>query len=91
MNVLLVSYELNAKPKEQYMELYSALKTANLWWHYIESIWLIATPKSPKEWHEILAPKITQSDRLLIIEVKPNYYGWLVQEAWDWFSKAFKL
>jgi len=87
MNVLLITYELNAKPKEEYTELYSTIKKSNYWWHYLENTWLIATETDPKEWHDKLENKIFHNDRLLIIEVKPNYDGWLSRDAWKWIKQ----
>jgi len=84
--VLLITYDLVSKPKEQYADLYKELTKANFWWHYLESTWLVATDMSPADWYSKLLSSITQNDRLLIIEVKPNYYGWLSKEAWDWIK-----
>jgi hypothetical protein len=86
MKVLLVTYDLK-QSKESYTNLYAALKTAPYWWHYIESTWLLATEQSPKDWYAKLASTIFNTDRLLIIEVAPNYWGWLSNDAWDWIKK----
>lgn len=86
MKVLLVTYDLK-QPKEKYTDLYAVLQTAPYWWHYLESTWLLATDDRPKDWYNKLVTTIFKNDRLLIIEVKPDYWGWLSSEAWDWIQR----
>ena len=90
MKVLLISYDLKSKPIDQYINLYETIKKADVWWHYLESTWLVATELNPKEWYDKIVSQIHKNDKLLIIEVKPNYYGWLTPEAWEWIQKYLK-
>lgn len=82
----LVTYDLCNQGKK-YEGLYKELKNSPGWWHYLDSTWLISTKESPKELYNRLAIHLDESDSLLIIEVKRNYYGWLPEEAFPWMQK----
>lgn len=84
--VVLVSYDLKT-PGKNYAPLYESLKKQGVWWHYLESTWLVAGSKSPKDIYAAVVSDITTSDRLLIIEVKRPYWGYMPQEVWDWLEK----
>lgn len=89
MKVLLVTFDIDLTPMK-YLELCKTLQKAKTWWHYLQNTWLIWTKESPEYWFEKIAPIISKTDKLLIIEVKDNYTGWLTKAAWDWISAAFK-
>ncbi len=84
--VLLITYDLK-RPVQQYAALHAEIKRYGTWWHHLESTWIIETSESPKEVYSKLLTHIDQNDNLLIIEVKPNYWGWLPQKAWEWLGK----
>lgn len=86
--ILLISYNLN-KPGQNYTALYDAIKTSGWWWHHLDSTWIIHSTNGPKYWHEKLAPNLDPNDSIIITEIKPNYWGFLPQKAWDWLKEAF--
>jgi len=86
MKILLVSYDLNKQGKD-YEGLYKVLKSANSWWHYLDSCWLLKTNLSADQWFHKLKPHIDDDDSLIITEVGKDRQGWLPQKAWDWISK----
>ena len=47
--VFSVNYDLRAKAKPDYAGLFDELQNSHLWWHYLESTWLIATPETAAE------------------------------------------
>lgn len=87
MNTLLITYEL--KSTKDYSGLYNAIKSANGWWHYLDSTWFIKTSESPSEWINKLRPHIDEIlDSILVIEIatKARRNGWLPKKAWDWID-----
>lgn len=44
----LISYDLK-QPGRNYDDLYEAIKTLGDWWHCLESVWIVKSPKSPLE------------------------------------------
>ncbi|MDY3722542.1 MAG: hypothetical protein SOZ96_08115 [Treponema sp.] len=87
MKTFLITYDLKSKDKD-YNSLYENIKTAENWWHYLESVWIITTTESLGTWTDKLHTCMANSDNLLIVEIpstKAN--GWLPQKAWDWLKE----
>ena len=84
--ILLISYDLK-RPGQTYSRLYEAIKSYGNWWHYLESVWLIDTERTPREVFEHLAPNIDKNDRMLVVEIKEGSWGWLPSEAWTWMRQ----
>ena len=84
--VILVTYDLKTVGKD-YKSFYEALKQHGHWWHHLDTTWLIHTTKTPKDVYNAVITNITTSDRLMIIEVKRPYWGYLPKEAWDWVDQ----
>ena len=84
--ILLISYDLSNADRN-YGSLYKAIKSADAWWHYLDSTWMINTDDGPDVWQKRLRRHIDKDDGLLIIEVCENYQGWLPDKAWDWLER----
>lgn len=87
MPVLIVTYELRGRPREDYDSLYISLRQSPQWLHVLECTWLVATRESPNQLFERLRPHIHERDSLLISTVTPPMQGWLPDEAWRWIRK----
>lgn len=53
------------------------------WCHYVDA-WLVRCDLSADQIFERLQAHLIKPDKLLVIEVKRNYAGWLPEEAWEW-------
>jgi len=86
--LLLISYDLKG-PLSIYEGFFSELREkADLWWHHLDSTWLIRSERDPKYWASILRPHMQPSDNLLVMEIACQaYFGWLPAEAWDWLKE----
>lgn len=74
-----------------YTAFEDALKSQSVsWWHHMADTWIIRTPHTPTQVYNAVQALLWRDDRLLIIEVKRNYQGWLNQQAWDWIKQEFK-
>lgn len=78
------------QPAQNYAKLTDTIKTASAWWHYFESTWLIETEESPKQWFKKLEPALNEMDRILVIEIKAHYWGYLPEKAWPWLHTRLK-
>lgn len=88
MNKYLITYDLNNKAIKDYSSLFSALKSIGPWWHYLESTWVIKTNLNSEQIWPILASHITTADKLFIVKIDSNdKWGWLPQNAWNWFNQ----
>ena len=87
--ILLVSYDLT-DGKRNYRSLYRTIKSADAWWHYLDSTWIINTNEGPDVWQKRLRGHMDKDDSLLIIEVRDNYQGWLPDKAWKWLERNLR-
>ena len=81
--IYLISYDLKT-PNRDYGPLIEAIKRSPKWLNPLESTWLIVTSETANQIWSRLGSLITQSDRLLIIGVTDEFYGWLSKEQWEW-------
>jgi hypothetical protein len=81
----LVTYDLPPFEIEKHQKVAEAIQAAGSWWHYLASSWILVTEKTPSEVSNLIVPHLRDGKgRLLVIEVKGNYQGWLPEKAWDW-------
>lgn len=86
--VLLISYDLNGQERPN---AYTAVKkkieeAATSFKKPLYSQWLVETTAAPQQWYEHLKPVIDQNDKLLIVQMKQPYFGWLTKDVWEWLS-----
>lgn len=75
MRTMLVGYDLN-QPGQNYPGLHEALKAVPLWWHYLDSTWLLRTEESAVQLRDRLSRHIDVGDELLVIEVTNPEAAW---------------
>ena len=85
--ILLISYDLR-NPIKNYDDLYTTLKTADSWWHYLESTWLLNTPDSVDDWQKKIRHTLDDNDIFIVVDItKQPRNGWLPQKAWEWIRR----
>ncbi|MBI4226852.1 MAG: hypothetical protein HY600_01095 [Candidatus Omnitrophica bacterium] len=84
----LVSYDLLI-PGKDYATLYEGLKSASSWWHYLESLWLVASEEPLETWQTRIRSRIDENDSFLILKLAPGMprNGWLPPKAWEWIRE----
>jgi hypothetical protein len=85
MRTLLVGYDLN-RPGQNYGGLVAALKSAQLWWHYLDSTWLLRTDETAAELRNRLTVLIDPGDELLVVDVTGRAAAWsgFDENAGEW-------
>lgn len=88
MAVYMVTYDLN-NPGQRYDDVIQAIKEAStgVWCTYWESSYLIQSNLSVQQVFDRIAPHLDSNDKLLIIEVKENYQGWLENNQWEYIRE----
>ena len=85
--ILLVSYDLKT-PNKNYEDLYATLKTADSWWHYLESTWLLYTTSSVDDWQKKIKNIIDDNDNFIVVDITGcTRNGWLPKKAWEWIRR----
>lgn len=86
--LVLITYDLK-QPDRNYEPLYEAIKQCGtMWWHYMESVWVIRTSLTPSECFDRLHTNIDSNDYLFVVDItnQPRQ-GWLPKEAWNWLKQ----
>ena len=88
--VYMITYDLNSTG-QRYNELISAIKGASngCWCTFWKSSYLIQSPLSPSQITDRLKSYLDSNDRLLVIEVKRNYQGWLTDDERSYINDMF--
>lgn len=88
--VYMITYDLNKQGKD-YDNLIQAIKDASTgaWCSYWKSSYLIKSNLSSAEKvFDKISPYIDSDDRVLVIEVTKNYWGWLESQQWEYIQKS---
>lgn len=81
--VFMISFDLGILTNQT--PFFEAIKANSLaWCHYLKNTWLVKTILSEAAMSQALYPHMTQTDRLLIMEVRGTGAGWLEKDAWEW-------
>jgi len=86
--VYMVTYDLNSEG-QKYDEVIEAIKNASAgaWCSFWKSSYLIKSNLTPQQVNDRIMPHLDSNDRLIIIEVKNNYFGWLTDEQWKYIRE----
>ena len=88
MAVYMITYDLNSEG-QNYDDVINAIKDASTgaWCTYWKSSYLIKSNLSVQQVTDRITPHLDSNDRLLVIEVKQNYQGWLTDKQWKYIRE----
>ena len=85
--ICMINYDLKSSAAS-YVQLFDAIKAYGVWWHYLESAWIVKTNDTPKIIYDKLAAALNEGDSLIITDITNSaYYGILPPKAWEWIEK----
>ena len=89
--IMLITYDLK-QPDKDYSSLYESIKQCgSLWWHYLESVWIVQTEFTPEECCDRIRPSMDENDYLLVVDItNQKKQGWLPSKAWEWLNTHAK-
>lgn len=71
-----------------YIKALSEKKWISDWWHYVNTVYIVASERSAQELYNAAAPGMKGIRHVLVIEIDPkNEQGWLPPDAWKWLQK----
>ena len=68
MDSILVGYDLN-RPHKDYPDLINAIKALGIWWHCLDSTWIVKTNLTCVQVRNSLKPHIDANDELLVAKL----------------------
>lgn len=90
MAVYMITYDLHDSPAQKYEDLISKIKScSSMRCSYWESSYLIKSSLSTERIADTLNSILDADDTLIVIEVKPNFNGWLEDKDWEYIKKMF--
>ena len=82
----IITYSLKAT-NWNYNRFYNSLQNIGMWWHYLDSTWIIKSSLTAQQIYSMLGPGLSVKDFILVVEINPdNRYGYLPQKAWSWID-----
>lgn len=86
MITLCICYDLNS-PGQDYKDLIDKIKSLGMWWHYLDSTWMVNTSRTPVEVRNLLMPFLDSNDELLVFKVGSLWTGYgFDQKAYEWLQ-----
>lgn len=86
MKLFLVTFTLDSSRRAN---VETILKSAKMWWHYLDTVWIIGTDQPLSYWHAQIKSKLISSDSLFMVDVtNKERNGWLPQKAWAWLNSV---
>jgi len=83
----LISYDL-VQPGRDYAELFEAIKAIGLWWHCLESVWIVVTDLTSAQVRDRLTPHIDTNDKLAVFKLAGDWATQgLDKDRNDWLRK----
>lgn len=80
----LICYDLNS-PGQDYSELHTQIKNLGIWWHHLDSTWIVKSEKSETEIKDLLKHYIDDNDELLVVRFGDSWAGaGLEERAYTW-------
>jgi hypothetical protein len=84
----LIAYDLHHPRGETYDGLIEAVKAFGVWWHHLETVWIVRCNNTPTEVRERLKSHIGQEDQLLVVDISSATAEWLgISEAGNQWLK----
>ena len=85
----LITYDLNSEGQD-YQNVIDAIKQASdgVWCSYWKSSFLIRSNyATAQQVTDCITPHLDTNDRLIVMEVKQNYQGWLSKDQWNYINQ----
>ena len=88
MAVYMITYDLNSKG-QNYEDVIQSIKDASTgaWCSYWNSSYLIKSNLTVQQVSDKITPHLDSNDRLIVIETKANYQGWLSEKQWKYIRE----
>jgi hypothetical protein len=73
---MLIAYDIHPPKGEGYENLVEAIRSLGVWWHHLETVWIVQCSYTPAEIRDRLRSHIGIEDQLLIVDISGDVAGW---------------
>jgi hypothetical protein len=73
---ILIAYDIHPPKGEGYENLVEAIRSLGVWWHHLETVWIVQCSYKPVEISDRLRSHIGTEDQLLIVDISGDAAGW---------------
>jgi hypothetical protein len=73
---ILIAYDIHPRKGEAYENLIDAIRSLGVWWHHLETVWIVQCAYTPAKIRERLKSHIGTEDQLLIVDISGDVAGW---------------
>jgi hypothetical protein len=74
---ILIAYDIHPPKGETYENLIEAIRSLGVWWHHLETVWIVRCALAPDQIRDRLKSQIGIEDQLLIVDISGNAVKWL--------------
>lgn len=81
----IIGYDLN-RPHQDYPALIGAIQGLGLWWHCLDSTWIVKSNLTTTQIRDQLGGHIDANDELLVVDITGKAASWkgFTKECADW-------
>jgi hypothetical protein len=73
---ILIAYDIHPPKGEGYENLVEAIRSLGVWWHHLETVWIVQCSYAPAEIRDRLRSHIGAEDQLLVVDISGDVAGW---------------
>lgn len=73
---ILIVYDVHPAQGAAYCELGEAIKSLGVWWHHLETVWIVQCTETPDEIRNRLERFLGVEDQLLVIDISGDTARW---------------
>jgi hypothetical protein len=89
MATILIGYDVHPPEGRTHDGLVGAIQSLGIWWHHLETIWIVKTSQTPADIRDQLKPHVGADDQLLVVDISGDTAEWFgVNDAGSiWLEK----
>jgi hypothetical protein len=82
MATILIGYDVHSPEGRTHDGLVRTIKSLGIWWHHLETIWIVKSSQTPAAIRDQLKPHIGADDQVLVVDISDDTAEWFgVNEA----------
>jgi hypothetical protein len=76
LTTILIAYDLHPREGPVSDAVTKAIQSLGIWWHHLETIWIVQCAMAPVEIRDLLKPLVGLEDQLLVVDISGDTAEW---------------